>query len=118
MATLYRNASNRVLFLLHDDPAQFREAAVVFRQGGRVVLSRRKDELSIEEDVDKSGGRCWIVGVDIEPEESRRLAADRRCLAQIVALTDSGVQEPGEIVEFDVCDTLADICMKEGTSCR
>lgn len=118
METLYRNATNRVLFRLREDPARFLEAAVIFRQGGRVVLSKRKGELSVEEEPDTNGGRCWIVGVDITPEESRRLAAGRLCLAQIVALTDGDVQEPGEIVEFDVCDTLADICLKEGTPCR
>ena len=107
MRTIFRNAANRFVFTLRDDPAKMTDAAAVFSQGGRTVLVKGKDEITIRAKTDRNAAAFWEAGVLLTPEESARF--DRRGLgfAQLVVLRDSGVQDPGEIYEFDVCDTLA-----------
>ena len=112
MKTLYRNATNRILFKLHEDPAQFSGAAVLFRQGGRIVLKKEKGDFTVEAGTDRDGSGCWFVSFLLTPWESRQLDPFHLCFAQIVVLRASGVQDPGEIIEFEVCDTLADVSFR------
>ena len=112
MRTIFRNATNRIVFRLRDDPAKITDAAAVFRQGGRTVLVKRKDEITITAKTDRNAAPFWEAGVLLTPEEAARFDGHGLGFAQLVALRDGGVQDPGEICEFDVCDTLAGrICL-------
>lgn len=106
MRSIYRNATNRILFKLREDPAKFKEIAVLFRQNGHLVLQKEKSEVSIEEKADHAG-RYWDVGVLITPQESMRFHPQNIVFSQMLVLRDSGVQDPGEILELDVLDTAA-----------
>ena len=107
MRTIFRNAANRIVFELRDDPARISDAAAVFRQGGRTVLVKGKDEITIRAKTDGDALPFWEAGILLTPEESGRFDERGLGFVQLVVLRDSGVQDPGEIYEFDVCDTLA-----------
>lgn len=107
MRTIFRNATNRIVFRLRDDPAKLTDAAAVFIQDGRTVLVKGKDEITIREKTDRNALPFWEAGVLLTPEEAARFDGRGLGFAQLVALRDGGVQDPGEIWEFDVCDTLA-----------
>ena len=108
MRTIFRNATNRIVFTLRDDPAKMSDAAAVFRQGGRTVLVKGKDEITIRAKTDRNSLPFWEAGILLTPEESGRFDAHGLGFAQLVAIRDSGVQDPGEIYEFDVCSSLAE----------
>ena len=108
MRTIFRNAANRIVFELRDDPARISDAAAVFRQGGRTVLVKGKDEITIRAKTDGNALPFWEAGILLTPEESGRFDERSLGFVQLVVLRDSGVQDPGEIYEFDVCDTLAE----------
>ena len=104
METIIRNATSRFHFILKEDPANFANAVAVFKQGGRIVLWKDKDAFTVDEENGRDGKR-WIVNVDLTPEESRRFNPVDIGFAHIVGLRDYGVQDPGEIVEFEVVDS-------------
>ena len=106
MRTIFRNATNRIVFRLRDDPEKMTDAAAVFSQGGRTVLVKGKAEITIRAKTDRNAEAFWEAGILLTPEEAGRFNAHDLGFAQIVALRDSGVQDPGEIYEFDICDTL------------
>lgn len=108
MRTIFRNADNRAIFKLRDDPAGIADAAVLFRQGGRIVLHKGKGKICIREKADEHGAPFWEASVKLTPEESCRFDARGIGFAQIVLLRENGVQENGEILEFEVCDTVAE----------
>ena len=107
MRTVFRNATNRFVFRLRDDPAAMTDAAAVFTQGGRTVLVKRKDEITIRKKADRNALPFWEAGILLTPEEAGRFDARALGFAQIVALRDGGVVDPGEIYEFDVCESTA-----------
>jgi hypothetical protein len=106
MKTIYRNATNKILFKLHEDPAKFEEIAVLFRQNGHLVLQKEKSEVSIEEKADHAG-KYWDVGVRITPEESMRFHPQNIVFSQMLVLRDGDIQDTGKILELDVLDTAA-----------
>lgn len=108
MRTIFRNAANRIVFELRDDPARISDAAAVFRQGGRTVLVKGKDEITIRAKTDGNALPFWEAGILLTPEESGRFDERGLGFVQLVVLRDSGVQDPGEIYEFDVCSSLAE----------
>lgn len=108
MKTIFRNATNRILFKLRDNPERFVDVVAFFRQNDRIVLQKRKREISIYPFTDDRGCQRWMASVLLSPEESMRFQPGGIGFAQIIALRSGGVQDPGEIYEFDICDTIAD----------
>jgi hypothetical protein len=106
MKTIYRNATNKILFKLREDPAKFAEIAVLFRQNGHLVLQKEKSDVSIEEKADHAG-KYWDVGVLITPEESMRFHPQNIVFSQMLVLRDGDIQDTGKILELDVLDTAA-----------
>ena len=104
METIIRNATSRFHFALKENPANFANAVAVFKQGGHIVLWKDKDTFTVDEETGRDGKR-WIVNIDLTPEESRRFNPVDIGFAHIVGLRDYGVQDPGEIVEFEVVDS-------------
>ena len=75
----------------------------------RVAMTDRTDVMDPNPKVNYDGVNYWEASV--KPESATGSTAVRTVGAgfvQLVALRDSGVQDPGEIYEFDVCDTLAE----------
>ena len=112
METIIRNATNRFIFSMKENPVSFSNAVAIFKQGGRIILWKDMDSFAVDEVSTKCGKR-WNVSVDMSAEESRLFNAAEIGFAQIVAMRDYGVQDPGEIVEFEVQDTLGDIDLSE-----
>ena len=108
MRTIFRNAANRIVFELRDDPARISDAAAVFRQGGRTVLVKGKDEITIRAKTDGNALPFWEAGILLTPEESGRFDERGLGFVQLVVLPDRGVQAPGERDAFDVRSTLAE----------
>lgn len=108
MRTIFRNATNRVVFRLREDPAELQDAVALFRQNGRIVLEKGKEEITVQPAECNCGCERWTASVTISAEESARFDAGGIGFAQIVALRESGVQDPGEIYEFDICDTVTE----------
>ena len=109
MRTIFRNASNRVLLKLRDDPAALAYAVLLFRQNGRPVLTKGKEALSVRPGTDSRGQPFWELSAELSPAEAALFDGRGLVFAQLAVLRESGRQDCGEIVEFDVCDTAAEI---------
>ena len=101
MNVLYKNATNRHEICFREPPECFRDILISYKQGGRIVMRRTKKDLCFEE-------RCghWVASWELRPEETLRFTDRKPVFMQALKLRHDGGQEPGEIVELDVIESL------------
>lgn len=106
MNVLYKNATNRHQLCFSENPERFADILISYKQRGRVLMRRTKKDLSFEE---RSGCGCkkhWIASWELRPEETLRFSEKLPVFLQAIKVREDGGQEPGEIVELDVIESL------------
>jgi len=113
---MYRATTPLHVFTFDVDLSEYPRVFIVYAQGDKIILRKRKEDLTFESHVTDTGLTKYTASLKLSQEEANKFKTyyGTKVSVQVRVLDDDGNAYASEIRSFPLKDVLVDEVLKNG----